>query len=149
MKTRQATLWDALDITKLWLNMADEVPKMMDKEPDAENFMIMLMKWIKDPDGRVLVAVDNEKIIAFMLSYAQYEQYSKTKIYGFCEAIYVEKAYRGQKIDERLIDESIGEGKLLGMTSMEFITDYNPRLVDVWQRKGYEATKIIFRKEIS
>ncbi len=152
MTYREANIWDALFITKLWVLMRNEIAVFTEQRADTsditEAFYLRLLVRIKQNNSFVLVAQEGTGIIGFIMGEVNHAEYSTQKIMGFCDAIYIEKEFRNKGIADQLIKQAIGKGKELGVTESEFVTVYDPVIIKAWERKGFKPVQVVYRKEV-
>jgi GNAT superfamily N-acetyltransferase len=150
MEIRQATVWDARDITKLWVKFMKETQPVNRKFgiKEQEVFYLQLLVNIKKDFHCVVVAVDKEKIIGFITAYVHYYRMAGNLRIGTCNNLYVEKKYRGQDVAGQLLSWATNYGKSYKIKEMEFVTNYEPRLIKIWGRKGYKPSQVTFIKEV-
>ena len=144
---RKANIWDAVKISELWQQMTDEVPYLKSNNPDKERFYLQLLVRIKHPHHCIIVAESAGEIIGFITGYLTNAEYSD-KVIGFCDNAFCDPRYRGHNVYFKMIDELYSEGVRAGAKEMDFQFRYDPNLVKVWQRKGYEPSFIVYSREV-
>jgi hypothetical protein len=148
MQYKEAKVWDAMYIAILFKKLVEGIPEMAKKEPNLEQFFVNIIGWITRQDGIVYVALDEGKIIGFMLTYIVKETYNPLKTHSFCELIYIEPDYRNGEVSDKLIELSKMKANTFGVSSHEFITEYREGLIKAWSKKGYKPVQIIFNQEV-
>ena len=147
---RDATVWDATEITRLWGLMhleIDKRPSVRKEYADLKTFFINLIVRIEHPDWIVLVAEEEKRIIGFIMGVVHWPEYNHCHKVGTCEALYVEQDYRHNGIHDILIAKIIEKGNERKVFEYEFIGTYEPTLIKFWDKLGFEPVQIIYRQK--
>ena len=142
---RKAELWDAERITELWGKMMEEIEG--GDWTANESFFVSCIYKIKNADYLTLVVEEDDYIIGFLQGYITNVEY-KTELKGFCDNLYIEPEYRKKGIAHALVEESTEWGYRRGVSTIDFITVYDDRVIKAWKRKGFIPYKVIYRREV-
>lgn len=152
MKIRQATTWDCLKISDLWVKMIEEVEVLYREATikEKEKFYITLLSKCYNKDNCVIVLIDEDTdtIVGYTSGHFFYLSCGTSNLIGNCDDIYIEKEYRSTGALEDMLNWLITYGKSYGVKEMNFETVYNPDLIKLWERKGYKPAMITYRKEV-
>lgn len=147
---RNATIWEAEEITNLWIRMHDEIdkhPAIREEYNDPENLFIHMVTRIKHTNWIVMVAVADENIVGFIMGFLRWPDYNPCHMIGTCEALYVVPEYRHDGIHKGLMEASIADAKGKNVTQFEFIGSYDPGLIRFWDKLGFEPVQIVYRQK--
>jgi GNAT superfamily N-acetyltransferase len=147
---RQATIWDAEKIARLWGKLIEEVniEGKDGSEKEQEKFFIHLLARIKKDDSCVLVIEIDNEIVGFATIDYFYCKYGSENMIGLCDNIYIEKEHRNKNLMTPMIDWMITYGKSYGMTEVQFETVYDPSLIKVWKKKGFKPIQVKYQMEV-
>ncbi len=114
-------------------------------KPDFAMFTISYNKILDNDSTIVLVIVDKDKIIGYLLEFEHYTFYANGRV-GWVEEIMIDENYRRQKLGNALMDEfnkwiQSKQGKLIGLATR--------RAADFYKAIGYEESAVFFRKLIN
>jgi GNAT superfamily N-acetyltransferase len=149
MNIRPATIWDAQYITEMWVKLMEEtkLPFRNTSKEEQERYLLHLIVDIKNPYSVVLVVEDKKRLIGYISSISYRPDYGSSNLIGKCEAVYVEKEYRGKDIINHLIEQSINKFREIDVKDFEFQTVYDERLAKIWEKKGFKPYQITYVKE--
>lgn len=101
-----------------------------------EKVKITLDQMLKDQhDFKCLVAVDESKIVGFASYYFAYHSWSGKAIY--LDDLYVQPAYRGQKVGNLLFDSVMEIGKETNCIKMKWlVSDWNTKAQEFYKSRG-------------
>lgn len=143
----KATIWDCMDIVRLWQKMVDEMPTLKKRNPKAEYFLIKVVNHfnkVHDIDKpTIILAKDKEKIVGFYYTYFVRDEYSDN-LKGFGECNYVEPEYRNRGIQQNFMDMAMDEMKKYNVKIAEFMFE----IKDGKSFYGFTPESTIYRKEI-
>lgn len=147
---RKATIYDIFAIADMWQLMQKEMdlPFKHYDDIEKEKFLVSLIPKIYSPDRVILVAEMYDKVVGFVMGYAHYPAYGTSSLTGTCEHFYIYPEYRNKGIANKLLDILQMHGKNMGCNEIELITKYDPKLIEVYKRKGYTPSEIVFIKEV-
>ncbi len=148
MLIRPATWRDAERITDLFGKMHDEIdltPALREENNSPENVFINIIARIKLPSWHIVVADAGQDVVGFMMSELRYPRYNACHVIGFVEGLYMEPDYRDGSYYLRMIEDSIAWGKANNMKEPEFISSYEPRIMNFYDNLGYVPVQVIYR----
>lgn len=146
---RQATLFDAVKISKLWGELVEETPlDYSGSIEEQEKFFLHLLPRIRKEDSLILVAEEDGEIVGFSTIDYRFFQYGTDESFGLCDNIYINKEYRGKDLMRPMIDWMTNYGKGLEVREVQFETVYDSALIKVWERKGFKPMQVKYRKEV-
>lgn len=147
---RKATVFDANELTKMWVEMCAEVFVRPDLLIEYDNPTVLfntLVYRISSSDWGVGVYEVDGKIVGFMMSRVKHPQYSNCHIICECEAIYIYPEYRNKGIHKEFGEETIRWGKANNATQFEFSGPYSEVLIRFWNKLGYEPVIVTYRQK--
>jgi len=149
---RRATIWDAVEITKLYEKLAKETPVLMcnTSEKELERFFINIQIRIKG-EGLVRVLEDeNNKMVGFMSGYTYIREYGSSHVIAFCDNIYIEPEHRGFALLNDLCNHAVMGAQKIGAKEIQFNLPYDAQSHQLLRkRQGYKASLIVYSKEVS
>ncbi|MBT3464109.1 GNAT family N-acetyltransferase [archaeon] len=162
MQIKKATLSDVKELVKIWNSFVKEHDNtVIKKSPEKKirrNMVhtsdVIFEKWIskciRSKLGYVIIAIDNNKIIGYMLcTIKKYDEIFKLKYYGSINDIYIMKKYRGKGISSKLKDESIKwfKSKKIKYISLSFNSE-NSLPYKIYKKWGFKDEYTEMWKEI-
>ena len=149
VKIRQASIDDLLEVTDMWLAMRKEtMPDMMETDgKERDRFIIMTVARLYDSSWFILIAEKDDAVVGFILGEIQVMEYTDIQS-GFCECVYVRPEFRTKGIGPKLVDDLYTRFKKSGCKLTEFVTNYSPRLIKRWQKKGWQLASMSYKKEV-
>ena len=145
---RPADIHDILPVTLLWAKMTEEVFDNFTKldKVELDKFSFAMADRLRMPHTFTQIAEDKGKAIGFIHGYIDIRPYGKPEKIAFCECLYVEQEYRDGEIAKKLIDIFIGWAKM-NQLPIEFLTKFDPALINFWDKYQAKPYSIIFRRE--
>jgi len=143
IEIRKALKEDIESIVPLWIKLMD-----MHKAYDtwfkpatngAEFYGAELQKWIDSPDHRVMVAISNKVVIAYVTGWVSpMPPVFEKKIRGYINDVWVEDAYKSKGVGKDLVDAMriFFKERNADMISINAALG-NTRGVKFWQEQGF------------
>ncbi|WP_424245854.1 ribosomal protein S18 acetylase RimI-like enzyme [Elusimicrobium posterum] len=153
MKIRKATQKDIKQINLLYKK---QFSAMKEFRPDlfnaAKSDEGRISAYIKNPKNLMLVAQDNEKIVAFLSAEEQQTMpFAFLVPHKFAQLwdIFVDKPYRGSGLAEKLLNNLVkwGEKRNLDFVRLNVLAQ-NSRAISFYRKKGFKETTLIFDKPL-
>ena len=146
MDIQEATIWDGMHITYMWVSMMKQTGVSPD-HLNEEGFFCDLLLAIKNPSCPVFVAKEEGMPVGFIMGNISYEDHLNY-LSGTCLNLFVKKSHRGSGMAPNLISAIHKYFKDSGAVMEDFVTRYDEGLIKVWERKGYKPYQVVFRKEV-
>ena len=162
MLIRPATWRDTERITDLFGKMCDEIaptPAIREEYNSPENIFLNIAARIKLPAWHIVVIENvprihetdpygvNKKIIGFMMSELRWPRYNNCHVIGAVEALYVVPAHRGNGLYARMIEDSVVWGAKNNVREIEFVSSYEPHIMNFYDKLGYRPVQVVYRKK--
>ena len=150
VKIRPATWLDSMNITAMWMKMYLEIIKreaMLKEVSNVKNLFNQVVTRLDDPNWIILIAEEEGKIAGFIMGKVHWPLYSQCHIIGTCETLYVYPEYRGKGIYKQLIEEGRKIMVEKGVVDIEFICVNDKRVLDLYDKLGYEPVKVVLRQK--
>jgi hypothetical protein len=146
---KKATIFDAVRISDLWVELMKEVniPNRKYDDTEKQRFFLHLVSRIAKVTDLILVAKKRKKIIGFMTSYLRKLPYGNSNLIMTVDNVYIESRYRTGALFEDLIFRTAKFFKSNKAQEVNFETVYNPKLTEFWQRKGYIPIQTTYLKK--
>ena len=141
---RPATIWDAERISKLY-----KVEKKVN-ETEQELFFYLLVDRLKYPEKYLIYVIEKQgDIIGFFIEYLSMNEHRINDLIGFCDGVYIDSEHRGGNLFPKAISIMTDWAKGKGCSRVQFLTDFDKRLIDIYKRLSFSPSQILFEKELS
>jgi GNAT superfamily N-acetyltransferase len=147
---RKATIWDVKEITELWTEMLDEmkVPDRVADDIERERFFSKTISNMKNITHHIVIAEKNG-IVGFIVAYLYYLDYGSSDLISYCDNLYVKPEYRNGEVANELIRLFVEWSEAVKAKEICFESIYDVGLIKVWQRRGYEPSRIVYNRRLS
>ena len=152
-----ATVMDLHKIVYMWIKMREEfsdpVESLLDRDQrEVEFFYRSLMLKVTDERFKngniVIIAFYKTEPIGFGLADVQVLDNSSHWL-GYCREIYVKEKFRKRGIEVEIRRTLIEELKKRKVSKILYVVEYNDKIIESYQKKGFVPIKITFIKEES
>lgn len=143
-----------LEIIEIWKEFMDfhrDIdPFFTRRDNGHHSFKKHIKESIESQKSQVLVALDNEKVVAYSLSHVHhYPPVFGHTTYGFISDIAVKKEYRKQGIGKCLLNEIKRWFSQHGITRIELqVSSRNKVACSFWKKCGFKEYKYVMYLEI-
>jgi GNAT superfamily N-acetyltransferase len=147
---RSSTFLDSLNITAMWMKMHLEITKreaLLKENSNVKNLFNQVVTRLDDPNWIILIAEEEGKIAGFTMGKVHWPLYSQCHIVGTCETLYVYPEYRGKRVHKLLIDKLREIGTEKGAIEFEFYCMNDKRVLDLYDKLGYEPVQVVLRQK--
>lgn len=155
IKIRKAKVEDVSDMQKTYYRLLkyedQNFTKIIDpKWIKSEAGKRSLFKRIKDPKQYVILAVDGERIVGFLIGeYYKATAYKRIKIDSEVLSLFVEEKYRNNRIGPMLIDEFEKWAKSKNADQIKIEPYFNNvKAIKFYKREGYKDYVVMLRKKL-
>ncbi|MFC1600187.1 GNAT family N-acetyltransferase [Patescibacteria group bacterium] len=155
IKIRKAKLDDVPNIQKIYYRLLKYEDQNFSKIIDprwikSEAGKRSLFKRIKDPKQHVVLAVDEDKPVGFLIGeYYKATAYKRIKLDSEVLSLFVEEKYRNNKIGPMLLDEFERWARVKKCDQIKLEPYYNnEKAIKFYKREGYKDYVVMLKKKL-
>lgn len=147
LRIRPADIHDILPMALMWTQMTQEIfPDFVKVDKvELDKFAFAMADRLRVDHVFTRVAVHGAKIVGFIHGYFQERSYGQPNRTAFCETLFVYPEYRGKGLKDKLVKSFIDWAEANHLT-IEFMTRYDPDILDMWGKYGAKPYTIVFRR---
>jgi GNAT superfamily N-acetyltransferase len=143
MIIRKGTSNDILKVSRLWLQMAQELaPK---ETPNVEWWRKISAGMMKNGGYHIFLAEDGGKIVGF-LDFFLFPEPLTGKLHMVGQHFFVLPEHRNNAVSGKIYRESLKFGKASGAKVAELFCFDNEK--DMWMKKGYKPVRSMVRRTL-
>jgi len=151
MNYRLAKPSDAPVLTRMWADLIEKgkYPGLSASDVERERFFAAVVSNMIQSDRFIAVACFKQDVVGFIMTRMVTEAYGSSELVGRCMYLYVEKPYRGKGVGKKLRELAYEFGNQAGVTRVDFDIKYDPAMVEVYKRLGYEPSTIKMTRSVN
>lgn len=155
IKIRKAKVEDVPNLQKMYFRLLKYEDQNFTKIIDprwvkSEAGKRSLFKRIKDPKQHVILAVDGDEPVGFLIGeYYKATAYKRIKRDSEVLSLFVEKKYRGKQIGPMLIEEFENWARTKNCDQIKIEPYFNNvKAIKFYKREGYKDYVVMLRKKL-
>lgn len=141
MKIIKGTIEDIEEVSQLWLEMVKELAPSY--EPRVDWWQVIAKRAMEGGDYRLFILKDDESMVGFV-DFFIFPEPSTGMLHSVGQHLYVQPAYRDNKMTGRLWRAAIKEAKNSGSKNIELCCFDNEQ--SGWQKKGFVPVRTLMRR---